>query len=212
MNHLAPGGIALAGVFLAGSAWATLVTCLWPEREPHAPAPPAPARAAVDMRMYAALVGAAAGVGLALGYLLDLYHVAWAAAAALFVMRPDPHLLASRTLGRVLATFAGVAAAGLLIRRGPSEVVLAVVTVAGVAAVVAVRSSRWYVTSAGTGLLVLLASGVASRDEFAISFVERLGETALGAGLALLFGVAVPLGLRRVAPRVAGPASPTMET
>ena len=38
----------------------------------------------------------AARLGLALGHLLDVAHVAWASAAALFIMRPDPALLASR--------------------------------------------------------------------------------------------------------------------
>jgi uncharacterized membrane protein YccC len=57
---------------------------------------------------------------------------------------------------------------------------------------VAARTSRWYVTSAGSGLIVLLISGVEGPRPFAVSFADRLLETALGAGLALLFGVAVP--------------------
>jgi hypothetical protein len=141
---------------------------------------------------------AAAGIGLALGYLLDLTHVAWAAAAAMFIMRPDPGLLASRAAGRTVATFAGVVAAALLLRGGPTEVALAVVTVAAIAATVAVRTSRWYVVPAGTALVVLLLSGVAGRQVFQISFAERLLETAIGAGLALTFGVAFPAAVREM--------------
>ena len=113
----------------------------------------------------------------------------------MFIMRPNPGLLASRALGRTVATFAGVLAAGLLLRRGPTEIALAVITVAAIAAMVAVRTSRWYVTGAGSGLIVLLMSGVASTQVFEMSFAERLLETALGAGLALSFGVALPAGL-----------------
>ena len=212
MNHPAPDGFAVAAVMLAGSVWATLVTWSWPR--PHPPAVPAARERAPDgpvarraTHSYAVLFAAAAGTGLALGYLLGLAHVAWASAAAMFIMRPDPGLLASRAVGRTVATFAGVVAAGLLLRRGPAELALAA---AAVAAMVAVRTSRWYVTSAGSGLIVLLISGVEHPRPFAVSFADRLLETALGAGLALLFGVAVPAGLRRAraaAPRPGRPGS-----
>jgi Fusaric acid resistance protein-like len=206
MNHPAPDGFVFAGVLLAGGAWATLVTYLWPQTRPPGIASresqpePAPASARRAGGVYAVLFAAAAGIGLALGFLLDLTHVAWAAAAALFIMRPDPGLLASRAVGRTVATLAGVVAARLIYRRGPSEIAIAVVTIAAVSAMVATRTSRWYVSAAGSGLIVLLVSGVGSKKEFDVSFVERLGETAIGAGLALTFGVAVPFALRRLAP------------
>jgi hypothetical protein len=81
--------------------------------------------------------------------------------------------------------------------------------VAAIAAMVAVRTSRWYVTGAGSGLIVLLISGVAGMHVLEVSFAERLLETALGAGLALTFGVAIPSGLRWLARRrTAAAASP----
>ena len=167
---------------LAGCSWATLITCCWPRTHPAAiaaapPDPkPDPAATRRAMHLYAAMFAAAA--------------------AAMFIMRPDPGLLASRAVGRTAATFAGVIAAGLLLRRGPAEIALAVVTIAAIAAMTAVRTSRWYVASAGSGLIVLLISGISGTREFDISFAERLLETALGAGLALTFGVAIPAGLR----------------
>jgi uncharacterized membrane protein YccC len=142
--------------------------------------------------VYAFLFAAAAGIGLVLGYLLDLTHVAWSAAAAMFIMRPEPGLLTSRAVGRVAATFAGVVTAGLIIRRGPSEILVAVLVVAAISAMVAVRTSRWYVAPAGSALIVLLLSGASSRSAFHISFSERLLETAIGAALALTFGIALP--------------------
>ena len=68
------------------------------------------------------------------------------------------------------------------------------VTVAAVAAMVAVLTSRRYVVPAGTALVVLLMSGVAGTQVFEVSFAERLLETAPGAGLALIFGVSIPRG------------------
>jgi uncharacterized membrane protein YccC len=195
-------GLALAAVFLAGAAWATIVACLWPESTAAPPDPPPAARAGASddptVRRYALCFAAAAGTGLVAGHLLEVEHVAWAAAAALFIMRPDPGLLASRAVGRVLATFAGVLLAALLFRRGVAEVGLAVLCVAAVASIVAVRQSPWYVTPAGTGLLVVLVSGVSSTAQFSITLHDRLIETAVGATLALVFGVVVPsLAARR---------------
>jgi hypothetical protein len=201
MNHPAPGGFIVAAVLLSGCAWALLVTYCWPQA--HEPAiaatPPStepdPARARRETHLYAVLFAAAAGIGLALGYLLNMTHVAWSAAAAMFIMRPNPGLLTSRAIGRTVATFAGVVAAGLLLHRGPAEIAIAIVTVAVIAAMVAVRTSRWYVTGAGSGLLVLLISGISGRHVFDVTFAERLLETAIGAGLALTFGITIPAGL-----------------
>jgi uncharacterized membrane protein YccC len=116
-----------------------------------------------------------------------------------------------------VATFAGVAAAGLLLRRGPTEIALAIVTVAAIAAMVAVRTSRWYIVPAGSGIVVLLASGAAGTHVLDVTFTERIAETALGAGLALTFGVAIPSGLRwftrrRAAGRPASASSPPADS
>jgi hypothetical protein len=73
-----------------------------------------------------------------------------------------------------VATFAGVVAAGLVLHRGPAEIAIAVVTVAVIAAMVAVHTSRWYVTGAGSGLLVLLISGISGTHVFDVTFAERL--------------------------------------
>jgi uncharacterized membrane protein YccC len=202
MNHPAPDGFVVAGVMLAGCAWATLTTYCWPQTHPPAIAPtpprpaPDPAAARRATHIYAVLFTAAASLGLALGYLLGLVHVAWAAAAAMFIMRPDPGLLTSRAIGRTVATFAGVVAAALLLRRGPTEIALAIVTVAAIAAMIAVRASRWYIAPAGSGVIVMLVSGAAGPRVLDVTFTERITETALGAGLALTFGVAIPTGMR----------------
>ena len=199
MNEPVPSGFALAALFAAGGAWATVVALLWtvPATPSAAARPPqgaTPDRQA--LQRYAIGFTAAATLGLALGFGLDLAHPAWAAAAAMFIMRPDAHLLASRAAGRVAATFAGVLLSALLVRRGLGEVALVAIAVSAVAAIVATRASRWYVSSAGTGLVVLLMSGVSSADEFKLAFADRLLETTIGAVLAIGFGIAGPAALR----------------
>jgi hypothetical protein len=82
MNHPAPGGLVAASILLAGAVWATVVTYAWPESQPptvNATAADAASerrRSASAVQIYAVLFAAAAGIGLALGYLLDLTHVA----------------------------------------------------------------------------------------------------------------------------------------
>ncbi|WP_027006830.1 FUSC family protein [Conexibacter woesei] len=186
MNETLPDSLGLAAAFLAGSVWAALVAAAWPRRQPVRAATTATTAPPVPDKMYAYRFAAAGAIGLALGYVLDLEHVAWAAAAALFIMRPDPEAARTRALGRAVATTCGVVAAGLILHRGPAEIALAFVVVAAIAAMIGTRASRWYVTSAGSGLVVLLASGAASADAFHTAFGERLLETLIGAALAVL--------------------------
>jgi hypothetical protein len=161
--------VAIAAMFLvAGAAWTTLVNLLWPLPASGAQPPRRHGRGPPQMRdrsavgTYAVLFATAAAVGIAVAYVLDLSHPAWAGAAAVYVMCPDPDLLTSRAIGRVCATVAGVLLAAVLYRRGVGEVAVAVIAVWAVTAMVAIRTSRWYVTAAGSGLVVLLISGVSS--------------------------------------------------
>jgi hypothetical protein len=129
MNHPAPDGFKLAAMFRSGSAWTTLINLLWPlpdpanrpERTADEQGPPQVA-GPQTVRTYAVLFATAAAVGIAVAYALDLSHPAWAGAAAVFIMRPDPHLLISRAMGRVCATVAGVLLAALLYRHGIGEI------------------------------------------------------------------------------------------
>jgi Fusaric acid resistance protein-like len=213
MNEPVPDGFVIAVMFLAGGLWATFVSVMW---HPAPGGPQAPARFSAlggpehderATRVYAICFALAVGIALAIGFAKDFQHVAWAAVAAAFVMRPDPGLLASRALGRALATLAGVCAAAVLFQRGLGEAALALVTVFTVSAMIATRTSPWYVTSAGTGLLVLLMSGISSTQQLQLSFHDRILETVIGAGLAMVFGVIVP---RLLEPRGSrsGPATP----
>ncbi len=74
---------------------------------------------------------------------------------------------------------------------------LAVMIIGVVAAIVATRTSRWYVTPAGTAILVMLLIGVSAPDELRYALLERFGEALLGVALAYVFGVAVPFLLNK---------------
>jgi uncharacterized membrane protein YccC len=148
----------------------------------------------------AAMFALAGAIGLAIGFRADLVHVAWAAGAALLIMRPVPDLTVGRAAARVVATFAGITVAALIATFDPTTLGIAVVTALAVAAIIGTRTSRWYLSSAGTGLVVLLMSGVSGADALATTYRERLLETAIGAALAIGFGVVLPSVLERVAP------------
>ena len=68
------------------------------------------------------------------------------------------------------------------------------------AAAAATHGSRWYITGGFTTFLVFVFLLYASPQDAAGRFVERVGETALGVGLALFFGWLIPL-LRAAARR-----------
>lgn len=203
MNEPPSDALVLAAMFAAGGVWATLVAYCWPDAEAPVDRPPQRPSPAAEVRAYAVGFGAAAALGLGFGFVLELDHLAWAAAAAIIIMRPDPGLLIGRAVGRSLATLAGVAVASLVFHTGPAAAVLAVVVLATLAAILAVRASPWYVTAAGTGLLALLASGVAGDEEFRITLDDRLLETLVGALLAVAFGVGFPRIARRIRARTA---------
>ncbi len=181
-----------------GALWATGATMLWPERGASATQPP-PTPDRQRTRTYALLLAGAASFALLLGYVFGFRHLGWTPAAVVLVMRPLPDLLTSRGVGRVLATLTGVVYAWLVVQYGPSELLLAITVVAIVAAILATRGSRWYVASAGTAALVMLLVGESTPDTLGYTLTERLGETLLGVALAYLFGVAVPLVLKRFA-------------
>ena len=61
--------------------------------------------------------------------------------------------------------------------------------VAALAAILATRNSRWYVSPFGTALIVLLISGINGTTEFQVSFHDRILETTIGA-LAVILATA----------------------
>jgi hypothetical protein len=187
----------VAGLMLAGSVFACLVSMLWPERPP--PNRSAAAQQAAKPTLeYGVRLGAAGATAAAIGFLLDLEHVGWACAAALLVMRPSADMQRLRSAGRILAVAAGALAGAGLVRLHPTAAIYSVAVVAVIAAAGATHRSRWYVTSAFTTFLVFLLLLYSDPQTAAKRFNERLLETVLGVAIAYFYGLAVPaLGERR---------------
>jgi hypothetical protein len=186
----------LAGLMVLGSIYACAVSLLWPDR----PSPPRPAEPPPALE-YGFRLAAAAACAATLGFVFDLEHVGWATAAALLVMRPAGEMQRLRSVGRLVAVAVGGLAAVALVHRGPADAWYALAIVATMAAAAATHRSHWYVTPAFTTFLVFLLLLHASPGDSRWRFNERLLETAIGVGLAYLFGLLLPaLRARRPTP------------
>jgi len=150
------------------------------------------ARASRDDRVRRARLGLAGATCAGLGYLLDLDHKGWATAACLLVMRPSAEMTRLRGAGRALSVTAGALAAALLALGDVPSAVIAAAVLAALTGLAATRPSRWYVTGGFTTFIVILLLVYGSPNQAEGRFLERVGETLLGVGVALFFGVALP--------------------
>ncbi len=185
----------LALIMAGGSVYATAVSLAWPER-PGPRSAPAPADAPGAMLDYGVRLGVAAGIAAGVGFALDLDHVGWACAATLLVMRPAAEMVQLRSVGRLVSVALGAGLAGLDATLGFRPAAYAVLAVAVVSVCSATHRSRWYVTSAFTTFLALSLIVQADPSSAGSRWLERVAETALGVGLAYVFGVLLDRGRR----------------
>lgn len=184
----------------AGAAYAWLVSLLWPAGEPSAAArPPAPEMR--PMLGYGARLGIASAIAYLVASGLQLDHPGWAPAACLLIARPDPDLLRTRGIGRVVAVIAGALGAALALHADPPNQVYAALAIAVLASAAATAGSRWYITSAFTTFFVFLMLLFDHPEQTTQKFNERVGETLIGVALAYLFAIALPAALLRDRPR-----------
>ncbi|HET7822046.1 MAG TPA: FUSC family protein [Ornithinibacter sp.] len=189
-----------AALMVGGSTYAWLVSLLWPARPARTrPDPALPTRAA--MLRYGALLGSGAALAYLVAAGLGQDHPGWAPAACLLVARPDAALLRSRAVARALAVAVGALTAVVVLAADLPAPALALVTALAVTAAAATRGSRWYVTSAFTTVLVFVMLLHEHPEQTAQKVGERLGETLVGVGLAVLFGLGVPAVAGRLAAR-----------
>ena len=185
-----------AGVIVVGAVFGWLLCLCWPEGEAKNQAQARlPGQAA--MVEYGVRLGLAGALCTGLGFGLDLDHKGWATAACLLVMRPTAEMIRLRSAGRVISVTAGALAASLLTLREVEPAVIACAVVAALTGLAATRSSRWYVTGGFTTFVVILLLIYGTPTDAQSRLVERVGETLLGVGIALLFGVALPALRRR---------------
>jgi uncharacterized membrane protein YccC len=70
-----------------------------------------------------------------------------------------------------------------------APVVIAVAVIVALTGLAATRPSRWYVTAGFTTFIVILLLVYGSPEQAETRFLERVVETLLGVGIALIFGV-----------------------
>lgn len=193
-------GLLLGGCMVAGSVYAWLVSLVLPE-SPDIAAPPAGRMPRKRLLIYGILLGLAGATAATIGYVLDLEHVGWATGAALLVMRPARAMLFLRSIGRAASVLIGAFAAAAFALLSAPSAVTAVVVVAVLAALAATQGSRWYIAPGFTSFLALTLILQGSAGTPVDRFNERVLETLLGVGIALIFGAAVPAALRFVSER-----------
>ncbi len=186
----------LAALMVLGSAFACLVSMLWPEHVP-ASSPGAAARPTAPTLAYGLRLGAAGAITAAIGFLLDLEHVGWACAAALLVMRPAAEMQRLRSVGRIVAVAVGAFAGVAFIHSTPPAVVYSLAAIAAVAGAAGTHGSRWYVTSAFTTFVVFLLLLHSDPHDAAFRFNERVLETLLGVAVAYALGLGLPALMQR---------------
>jgi hypothetical protein len=127
----------LAGLTVAGSAFACLVSMAWPQRSTRpAPAAGGDPKPTLDRGIRLGAAGASAA---AIGFILGLEHVGWACAAALLVMRPAAEMQRLRSLGGIIAVAVGATAAIVLIHLGPADAWYGLVVIGVIVAAAATR-------------------------------------------------------------------------
>jgi hypothetical protein len=189
--------VSAALLLVAGAAYAWAVSLLWPAR-PATARPPAVLPARGDMLTYGLLLGSGAAVAYLVAAGAGVDHPGWAPAACLLVARPDAGLLWSRAVGRVVAVLLGaLAAVGVVAAELPAPVLGAIAALV-VATAAATRGSRWYITSAFTTFVVFVMLLQPNPEQASQKVGERVGETLVGVGLAVLFGIGLPALAARV--------------
>ena len=191
--------LGLGLIMLGGSAFAYVVSLLYPTWTPEGAATGPRLLPSAMAAPYGLRLGLAAGVATAIGIAIHTDHVGWAPAAALFVMRPTEEMQKLRSVGRLVSVLVGALAAVAFLRLGPSTELVAALAVLAIAGAAGTRGSRWYVTPLFTTFLVLVmllySEPTVANEQW--RFAERVGETALGVGLAYVFGLLMPRLLRR---------------
>lgn len=185
--------VGLTALFTAGSTVVWLLALLVPStpgaQRPRPPVPPAG---------YGYLLGAVGVVTAGIGFALDLDHVGWACAAALLVMRPDPQLQWWRTAGRFVSVVVGAGLATTLVYLDPSALVYSVVFPVAIALAAGIHGSRLYLLPLFSTFFVIVLLGYSDLATAQSRLLERVGETALGLGVAAVIGVAGPAVVSRL--------------
>jgi Fusaric acid resistance protein-like len=211
LNIDSPSRAVSAGLLiLTGSAYAFVISLLWPEPPPppRSRRRPAPAPRSVLLD-YGVRLGLVAAITVGVGLMAGIDHPGWAATAALLTGRPDPAQTEQRVPGSALSVIAGAGAALLVHAVDPTATVLAACVGVAVALCCGLTGSRWVTTPAFTSFVVLTMLMVSSPVQTEWWAAERAGGTLLGVATAWILLDWVPvLRDRRAARRRAGEDQP----
>ena len=193
-------GIGAALLILTGSLWGWLVSLAWPAGASIA-RPPRSAAPRSTMLVYGIQIGTAGALAAATGFALGVDHPGWACTAALLVSRPDRDQLDARGWGRSVSVFAGalLACAGALF--SPTDAAIAALLLVILAVGTGTAGSRWYIFPFFSTAIVLSMLLLDDSATPAPWFLERVGMTVLGVGLALVAAWLIPAVARRIRAR-----------
>jgi len=190
-------GLAAAVLIVGGSAYAWLVSLLWPAGHAITRTPRA-AASRTSMAVYGIQIGLAGAIGAALGFAWGADHPGWAATSALLVSRPDHRQLDARGWGRAVSVTGGAILACGVAAVSPAAAVIAVVVLVILALATGTSGSRWYVFPFFSTTIVLSMLLIGETEPAVHWFLERVGLTLVGVALALAAAWLVPTVARAV--------------
>jgi uncharacterized membrane protein YccC len=143
---------------------------------------------------YGLLFAAAAFVASSLAFLLQIEHTGWIAGAALLIFRPNPMMVESRAIFRVLSVTSGALLACAFVALLPPVWVVAILAPLGIVLAGLTHGTKQYITPFFTTYTVLwvLQYGVVGDGAIVDRFWERTLETLVGVTIGIIFGYVLP--------------------
>jgi hypothetical protein len=185
---------------LAGTVYGYLVSLAFKEYPaPSAPEPRMLSRE--EARGYGVTLALTAFTSALIGFTIGVDHPGWLVGAALLVIRPSRELQQLRSVGRIVAVYAGALLAAPLVVHGAPPWVFALTAPAALVALAALHTSRWYVNAGFTTFLVIILLTYGESGSVGHFFSERTLETLIGVGIAYFFGLAGPKLIESRSPR-----------
>jgi uncharacterized membrane protein YccC len=185
------GAVGFSLLILAGTIYGYLVSLAFKEY-PAPPRPEQPLLTRKEARQYGVVLALTSFTSALVGFAFHFDHLGWVVGAALLVVRPSRELQQLRSIGRIVAVYAGALLAAPLVALGPPDWVFLVTASAAIVGLAAMHTSRWYVNAGFTTFLVIIVLTYGESGSVRHFAVERTAETLLGVGIAYFFGLAVP--------------------
>jgi hypothetical protein len=191
--------LSLTFAFVLGSLWSGFVTLFWPEEDKVANKDGMKAFVADKPKQYGVLLGLAAATAIFYGYFISPEFIAWTATAAMLIMRPLYGMVKTRGFWRAVATVIGGILAIITITMQLPNIITAALVLIVMVIIIGTSKSGWWLMPLGTAFFILTLSLLGETDSTDIKIAgwERITDNVVGAGIALFYGLLVPLILKR---------------